>query len=72
MKMKALLSNGACFAIQLDNEFSNYYNRKIAEGKPKRVALNGVKNKIISRVFSVVHRNKPYVNDPVEYCKQAS
>lgn len=72
MKMKALLSNGASAAIQSDNEFSVYYHRKIADGKPKLVALNGVKNKMISRVFAVVQRGKPYVKDPVEYLKQAA
>jgi len=72
MKMKALLSNGASAAIQSDNEFSTYYNRKIADGKPKLVALNGVKNKMISRVFAVVQKGKPYVKDPVQYLKQAS
>ncbi len=72
MKMKALLSNGASAAIQSDNEFSVYYNRKIADGKPKLVALNGVKNKIISRVFAVVQRGKPYIKNPVEYLQQAS
>lgn len=71
-KMKALLSNGASAAIQSDNEFSAYYNRKIADGKPKLVALNGVKNKMLSRVFAVVQRGNPYVKDPVEYLQQAS
>jgi transposase len=44
MKLKSLLSNGATAAIQSPNEFSDYYNRKVAEGKPKLVALNGVRN----------------------------
>ena len=64
--MKALLTNRASAAIQSDNEFSAYYNRQIADGKPKRVALNGVKNKMISRVFAVVQRGNPYVKNPVE------
>jgi transposase len=72
MKMKALLSNGAAAAIQSPNEFSVYYHRKVAEGKPNLIALNGVKNKMISRVFAVVQRGKPYVKDPVKYLKAAS
>ena len=71
MKMKALLSNGACSVIQSENEFSAYYNRKLAAGKPKLVALNGVKNKIISRVFAVVQRGKPYVKDQQQYLQLA-
>jgi transposase len=72
MKMKALLSNGAAAAIQSPNEFAAYYHRKVAEGKPNLIALNGVKNKMISRVFAVVQRGKPYVKEPAEYLKQVS
>jgi transposase len=63
MKLKSLLSSGATSAIQSPNEFSDYYHRKLAEGKPKLVALNGVRNKLISRVFAVVHRGTPYVKN---------
>jgi len=72
MKIKALLSNGASAAIQSENEFSSYYYRKIAQGKAKMIALNGVRNKMLSRVFSVVNRGTPYVADSAEYLKQAS
>jgi len=73
MKLKSLLSSGATSAIQLPNEFSAYYNRKLAEGKPKLVTLNGVRNKLISRVFAVVQRGTPYVKNqahalPVATC----
>lgn len=71
-KIKALLSSGATAAIQSANEFASYYQRKLAEGKPEMVALNGVRNKMLSRVFAVVHRGTPYIKDPVEYLKQAS
>lgn len=60
MKLKALLSNaGRCRAnavIQSPNEFSDYNRRKVLEGKPKLVALNGVRNKVISRVFAADQR----------------
>lgn len=73
MKLKSLLSSGATSAIQLPNEFSAYYNRKLSEGEPKLVALNGVRNKLISRVFAVVQRGTPYVKNqahavPVATC----
>ena len=63
MKLKSLLSSGATSAIQSSNEFSVYYHRKLAEGKPKLVALNGVRNKLISRVFAVAQRGTPYVKN---------
>jgi transposase len=72
MKLKSLLSNGANAAIQSPNEFSTYYNRKIAEGKPKLVALNGVRNKLLSRVIAVVQRGTPYIRNQVDYLQVAS
>ena len=60
-KMKTLLSMAGISAIQHDPELRAYYKRKIAEGKPKMVALNNVRNKLIARAFSVVKRGTPYV-----------
>jgi len=71
-KLKTLLSSGATAAIQSENEFSKYYKRKLTEGKHEMVALNSVRNKMLSRVFSVVKRGKPYIPNPTEYLKQAS
>ena len=48
-------------AIQQDPELRAYYKRKIEEGKPKMVALNNVRNKLLARAFSVVKRGTPYV-----------
>lgn len=60
-KIKALLSNGVQAAIRYDNELRQYYERKIAEGKPEGVVLNNIKNKLIHRVFAVIKRQTPYV-----------
>lgn len=60
-KMKTLLSMAGISAIQHDPELRAYYKRKIAEGKPKMVALNNVRNKLLARAFSVVKRGTPYV-----------
>ena len=59
-------------AIQSSNEFADYYNRKILEGKPKLVALNGVRNKLLSRVFAAVQRGTPYVKNQVDYLQAVS
>lgn len=48
-------------AIQHDPELRLYYKRKVKEGKPKMIALNNVRNKLLARVFSVVKRGTPYV-----------
>jgi transposase len=60
-KMKTLLTLASVSAIQCDKELKQYYKKKLAEGKPKMVALNNVRNKILSRVFAVVKRGTPYV-----------
>jgi transposase len=60
-KMKTLLSLASVSAIQHDSELKLYYKKKIAEGKPKLVALNNVRNKILARAFAVIKRGTPYV-----------
>ncbi len=50
-KMKTLLTLASVSAIQCDSELKLYYQRKLKEGKPKMVALNNVRNKILARAF---------------------
>jgi len=60
-KMKTLLSLASVSAIQHDSELRLYYKRKLSEGKPKLVALNNVRNKLLARAFAVIKRGTPYV-----------
>lgn len=60
-RLKAVLHMGAMSAIRLKNgELGRYYQRKVAEGKNKMLALNAIKNKIILRVMAVMKRGTPY------------
>lgn len=61
-KLKSLLNMCALTAKVKDYEMKQYYERKIAEGKPKMLILNNIRNKILGRVFAVVNRGTPYVN----------
>ncbi len=61
-KVKALFHNGACTAINYDNELKIYYKRKVNEGKAKLSVLNAVACKIVYRAFAVIKRQTPYVN----------
>jgi transposase len=61
VKMKSLLSMSAISAIQHDTELKMYYQKRVEEGKPKMVALNIIRNKIVSRIFATVKRGTPYV-----------
>ena len=61
-KVKTILHNGACTAINYDNELKIYYKRKVNEGKAKLSVLNAVACKIVYRAFAVIKRQTPYVN----------
>ncbi len=49
-------------AKKCDYELKEYFDRKINQGKHKMLAMNNVRNKLLSRIFAVVKRQQPYVN----------
>ena len=59
--LKADLSQAAKSATIWDKEISEYYIRKIKEGKAYGVVLNAVKFKLVCRMFAVVKRGTPFV-----------
>lgn len=61
--LKALLSNAACCCIQRSEELRQYYQKRLAEGKSKMSTQNIIRNKIVARVFAVVKRGTPFVED---------
>lgn len=61
-KMKSLLYMCAMNAKKCDKELSEYYNRKVEEGKPKMLVLNNISCKLLGRVFAVINRKTPFVN----------
>lgn len=61
-KMKASLHMCALTAIRHNSEIRNYYERKLNEGKAKLLVINNVRAKLLARVFSVIHKNQPYVD----------
>lgn len=65
-KLKTLLSNAACSAIQCNAEMKLYYERRIKEGKTEMSTQNIIRNKIVARVFAVVKRGTEYV-DTLKY-----
>jgi len=60
-QMKAILTNAAQSAIQYSPEIRLYYQKRLKEGKHKKIVVNIIRNKLISRVFAVVRRGTPYV-----------
>ncbi len=62
-KMKALLNLAAKSAMQYDEELKTYYQNRIEKGKSKRSTINVIRNKIIARMFAVIKRQTPYVEN---------
>lgn len=64
-KVKSLLHMGALTAIKYDGDLKQYYERKVAEGKPKMSVINAVRNKLVHRMYSVIRRQTPYFNQQI-------
>lgn len=65
-EMKTLLDQAAKSAIQYDKELRDYYRRRIESGKSKKSTINIVRNKIIYRMFAVIKRQTPFVENYLE------
>lgn len=59
-KLKKLLHMAALSVIRMKNELSQYYDRKVAEGKNKMSVINAVRAKLIARMFAVINKNSAY------------
>lgn len=62
-QMKTLLDLAAKSAIQYDKELHEYYLRRTSDGKSKMSTINIVRNKILYRMFAVVKRQTPFVEN---------
>ena len=60
LKLGALLSQAALCAIRYNLDIKAYYDRLVAAGKPKGLALNNVRNKLIHIMFSLVKNGCDY------------
>jgi transposase len=60
--MKTVLNMCAVTMLRKGNEYYDYYQRKVAEGKNKMSVINAIRNKIVSRVFAVVERGTEYLS----------
>lgn len=62
-QLKSLLNLAASSVIQRKGEFGIYYNHRINVLKKSPMStLNIIRNKIVFRVFAVIHRKTPYVD----------
>lgn len=61
--MKCLLDLAAKTAIQHDPELKEFYQRRCKSGKSKMSTINIVRNKLLYRMFAVVKRQTPFLNN---------
>jgi transposase len=59
-RLKKLLHMVAMSTISSDKQLSQYYHRKVGEGKNRMLVINAVRNKIIHRLCAVIKRGTPY------------
>lgn len=59
--LKGHLHLAALSLIRSHNEIKAYYERKVAEGKPKNLIINNVGHKLLLRVMAVIKRGTKYV-----------
>ena len=60
-RMRKLLYLAAMSVSTHDPDFRRYYLRKVAEGKPKRLVLNNVANKLLKVVCALVRSQSEYI-----------
>jgi transposase len=68
--MKTLLDQSAKTAIQYDKELKGFYQRRISIGKSKKSTINIVRNKILYRMFAVIKRQTPFIENYLQTPKQ--
>jgi transposase len=62
-QMKSLLDLSAKSAIRYDKELREYYLKRIEGGKSKMSTINVVRNKILYRMFAVIKRQTPFLEN---------
>lgn len=60
-RMKKLLHIAAMSCVRGDNEYKQYYDRRVKQGMNKTSVLNVIRNKLIKRAFACVNGQRFYV-----------
>ncbi|MCP3702555.1 MAG: IS110 family transposase [Alteromonas sp.] len=60
-RVRKLLHLAARSMVTHKDEFKHYYARKLAQGKPAKLVLNNVSNRLLRIVCSMLKNNKPYI-----------
>lgn len=68
--LKKILHMAAISSVSGHNEFRDYFDRKVAEGKNKMCVINAIRNKIVLRMVALIKRQQLY--QPAEVFLQKS
>jgi len=58
--VKKILHMAALSVISREGEMTQFYRRKVGQGKNKMLVINAIRNKIIQRVFACIRKNEKY------------
>jgi transposase len=61
--LRKLIFLAACSVRTHREQFKLYFLRKIAEGKPKKLVINNIANKLLKIICAVVRSGTPFVED---------
>lgn len=64
-RLRKLLHLAARSVVTHNEQFSLYYNQKLAQGKEKKIVLNNVSNKLLKIMCAVTRTQKQYVENYV-------
>jgi len=59
--MRKLLHLAARSVRKHNPVFEKYFERKVAEGKPKKLVFNNISNKLVKIICAVLRENQPYI-----------
>lgn len=59
-RLKGTLTQAAMCAKRFNEDMKAYYDRLLAAGKPRRVAVNDVRNKLVRIMYALVQNDCDY------------
>ena len=59
--IKCVLRLAAFVSVRYNQELKQYYERRVKEGKSKMSVINIIGSKLISRMFAVIRKQTPYI-----------
>jgi transposase len=62
-KFRKVIYMASMSSTLCNKELKKYFERKVAEGKNKKLVINNISNKILKIIISIIKSKKPYINN---------